>query len=130
MKTFLQIVAASVLLLASPAVAQVATATVTNAFEWNPSPGAINYDVIITTNKVAMSTNGYNPPATAIIESATTPGTKINITAVWSGITNGTFSVFVKARDTFGMTSLNSIPLLFQMNIPPSPPTNVRIVAP
>ena len=122
----LLIIAAS--LLAITASAQ-PNAYLTNSVAWDasPSPNVSTYIVILTTNRVAFGTNGYTPPASAIIQTDTTPTTQISITNLWPNITNGVYSVFVQARNTSGVDSLTSSNLVFNMVIPPLPVRNLRL---
>lgn len=126
MKSFLAIAAATILTLT--ALAQ-QSAFLTNSVAWDPSPSpnVSTYVVTLTTNKVAMGTNGYTPPLSAIIQVDTTPTTQISLTNLWPNITNGTYSVFVQARDTAGVDSITSSNLVFRMIIPPLPPRNLRL---
>lgn len=114
--------------LASASLAQ-QTAFITNSLAWDasPSPNISLYVVTLTTNKVAMGTNGYVPPASAIIQTDTTTTTQISITNLWPAITNGTYSVFVQARNTAGVDSITSSNLVFNMVIPPLPVRNLRL---
>ncbi len=123
-------------LIAAVAIAAVALTThaqqaayLTNSVAWNasPSPNVSVYVVLLTTNKVAFGTNGYTPPASAIIQTDTTPTTQISLTNLWPQITNGTYSVFVQARNTFGIDSMTSSNLVFNMVIPPLPAYGLRL---
>lgn len=128
MKPFLTIIA--VVLLTVAALGQ-QNAYLTNSVAWDasPSPNISAYIVTLTTNKVAMSTNGYVPPSSAIIQTDTVsaPQTQISITNLWPNITNGVYSVFVQARNTSGVDSLTSSNLVFNMVIPPLPVRNLRL---
>lgn len=106
-------------------------AYLTNSVAWDPSPSGFlsSYTVLLTTNKVTMGTNGYNPPASAIITTDSVPATStsIQITNLWPQITNGVYSVFVKAVSVTGLESLTSSNLVINMNIPPLPVRNLRL---
>ena len=128
MKTILATIAAAFVAIAAVS-AQPVTASLTNAVAWDPSPSpnVSIYLIMLTTNKVQMTTNGYIPPQSAIIQIDTTPATFINITNLWPAITNGTYSVFVQARNTSGIDSFTSTNLVFTMSIPPLPVRNLRL---
>jgi len=106
-------------------------AFINNSIAWDPSPSPnlSVYVVMLTTNKIAMGTNGYVPPPTAIIQTdmVNAPITQISITNLWPAITNGTYSVFVTARNSAGQDSLTSSNLVFTMFIPPLPVRNLRL---
>jgi|SRR6185436_9532999 len=127
MKTLLSTVAAA--LLAVTAWAQ-QTAYITNSVAWDPSPtpNVSTYTVMLTTNRVAMGTNGYMPPSSAIIAMDTVPApiTQAAITNIWPAITNGTYSIFVYASASL-LNSATSSNLVFTMVIPPLPVRNLRL---
>lgn len=104
-------------------------AYLTNSVAWDasPSPNISAYVVTLTTNKVAFGTNGYVPTVASIIQTDTTTTTQISITNLWPAITNGTYSVFVQARNTAGVDSITSSNLVFNMVIPPLPVRNLRL---
>ena len=106
-------------------------AFINNSVAWDPSPSPnlSVYVVMLTTNRVAMGTNGYVPPPSAVIQTDTVPApiTQITITNLWPAITNGTYSVFVTARNSAGQDSITSSNLVFTMFIPPLPVRNLRL---
>jgi len=99
-------------------------------FEWIAStgPNIVGYDIIITTNQTVITTNGYVPPAGAIISGVGVTGLSVPVRTVWSGITNGTYSVFVDARAGDGGVSVYSSNAVFRILIRPQPPMNVRVI--
>lgn len=126
-KKLFAIVTSAYLLVAAAWAQQPAFLTNSVAWDASPSPNIAAYVVTLTTNRVAMTTNGYVPPASAIISVDTTTSTQIAITNVWPGITNGIYSIFVQARSTSGLDSITSSNLVFTMNIPPLPVRNLRL---
>jgi len=128
MKSLLAI--ATAVLIAVTALAQ-QPAYLTNSVAWDasPSPNLSVYVVTLTTNKIAMGTNGYAIPATAVIQTDSVQAaiTQISITNLWPNITNGTYSVFVQARNTSGIDSITSSNLVFNMIIPPLPVRGLRL---
>ncbi len=124
MRNFIAVAVAA--LLATVAQAQ-PTATVTNGVAWEITPGSVTWDVWLTTNKTYISTNGYVPPASAIIAFKSTPTNQIAITNLWFPITNGMFSVFVQGRNAQGISSITSTNFIFNMVIPPLPAFNLHL---
>ncbi len=101
-------------------------ASLTNSVVWDFGPGSVSFDVVLTTNKTRILTNGHTLLPAAIIASATTFTNRIALTNLWPQITNGVFSVFVQV-DGVSTPSLLSTNLVFEMQIPPSPAYNLRL---
>jgi len=105
-------------------------AYLTNSVAWDPSPSpnVTSYVATLTTNRVAMGTNGYVPPMVAVIsvDSVPAPFTQIALTNLWPSITNGIYSVFVQANAS-GFNSVTSSNIVINVIIPPLPVRNLRL---
>jgi hypothetical protein len=103
-------------------------AFLTNSIAWDPSPsaGVTSYVLTLTTNRVAFGTNGYVPPASAIIASNSTPQTQMALLNLWPGLTNGVYSVFAQANAS-GFSSVTSSNIVINVIIPPLPVRNLRL---
>lgn len=118
--------AVAVVALATTAPAQT-TVNITNSVLWDQIGTAASWDVTLATNKARIPTNGYTIPATAVIATDTVTAPIASITNLFPLITNGIYSVFIKSRDPFGMTTVNSTNFVFNMVIPLQPAYNLRL---
>jgi len=131
MKTLLSLLAVAFLTVMAKAQSPIlfTNLVASSGFAWDvsPSPGVVGYDIVFTTNQTWITTNTTNALA-GVITGVGVPGTFASLLTVWPGVTNGTYSVFVDARDNSGSVSPYSTNVLFRVQIRPQPPKNLRII--